>query len=1066
MTELAPESPRDSFLRRPISSWLRLDGWVLVAGLILVAAAITRLWDLGSRSYNHDEAIHAWESWQLYTGQGYIHNPTYHGPFLYHITALIYFLFGHNDYTGRLSAAIFGILAVAAILFLRPWLKRRGTLVAAALAVISPALMYYGRFIRHDAFSVVFTLVMFIGILNYLERREDKYLYLVVLGQALYFSNMETAFIQAFVFWTFLAAMFLVWWWREPGRPWREFPAFDLLMVMGTLVLPLASPLAIKALGVVLKDPAFDPVAYAPQNLVRSGAVWAACFVASVAVGLWWDRKRWPVAAGIFYSIYILLFTSFFTNGQGFATGQVGSLGYWLSQQGVRRGGQPWHYYLILLPLYEYLPLLFGLIGGAYYLLQQRRLQRNVAAGLAAAASEQGGLQVGEGMLAAAAPQGPGGVGMPARVEEVAGESRRHATQATQANAAWRAPFVPMVLYWAVANLVIFSWGGEKMPWLAVHLTLPWIILSGWFAEQLLDADWRALYQRGAGWVALLLPVTLVALAGTLSSRPFTGTSTASLNATMAWLAAFALLLIAGLPLLRFVGELGWRASARVALVVLFVVLAACTVHTAWMAVFKNGDSATEMLTYAQGSPDDAMVMRELESMSRRLTGGEKDLKVAYDDQSSWPFVWYFRDWPNAYYYGKAPSGPLDADVVLVGAENEAAVKPFLGNRYYRRQYRLIWWPIEDYKTLTPAKIWQNLTNPVTRRSLWNILMYRKYDVPLASWPLVHNFAMYVRKDMAAQLWDYGPEVASQPLAEEDPYTARYRTLSAQQVLGVDAGGAVQLSEPKGIALDAQAGRLYVADSQRHRIQVLDAATGAVLASWGSQGNAPGQFQEPWGVAVGPSGVVYVADTWNHRIQKFDRDGRFLTQWGTFGQAAGQGQEVSFYGPRGVAVDGAGNVWVTDTGNKRVVEFNADGRLLGQWGGAGAGSGQFMEPVGIAIDSQGQVYVADTWNRRVQVFDSHMAFLRQFAVEGWEGQSVVNKPYLAVDGAGNIYVTDPESYRVIKYSSEGQVLAVWGKRGTDPSSFDLPTGIVVDGQGRVFVSDSANNRVLEFGPVQ
>ncbi|MDI7276121.1 MAG: TIGR03663 family protein, partial [Anaerolineae bacterium] len=242
-------------MRRPISTWLRLDGWALVAALILLAAVVTRLWDLGSRSYNHDEAIHAWESWKLYTGQGYIHNPTYHGPFLYHATAFIYFLFGHNDYTGRLSAALFSIGSVALILYLRPWLGRRGSLVAAALAVISPALLYYGRFIRHDAYSVFFTLLMLFGILNYLEKRQDRYLYLTVLGQALYFSNMETAFIQTFVFWTFLAALFLMQWLQNRSRSWRELPAFDLLMVMGALVLPLASPLLIKLVGALLKDP-------------------------------------------------------------------------------------------------------------------------------------------------------------------------------------------------------------------------------------------------------------------------------------------------------------------------------------------------------------------------------------------------------------------------------------------------------------------------------------------------------------------------------------------------------------------------------------------------------------------------------------------------------------------------------------------------------------------------------------------------------------------------------------------------------------------------------------------
>ena len=1012
MQEVAPESRKDSFLRRPISTWLRLDGWLLVAALIVLTAVVTRLWDLGSRSYNHDESIHAWESWKLYTGQGYIHSPIYHGPFLYHITAFIYFLFGDSDYTGRLSAAIFSIGSVILILFLRRWLGRKGSLVAAALAVISPALLYYGRFIRHDVFSVFFTLLMLLGILNYLEKREDKYLYLTVLGQALYFSNMETAFIQTFVFWTFLAALFLAQWLPERSRSWREFPAFDLLIVMGALVVPLASPLAIKLVGAVLKDARFDPIAYeSVDSIIRSAIIWGLCFGASMVVGLWWDRKRWLISAGLYYAIYLVLFTTFFTNGRGIATGQVGSLGYWLSQQTVRRGQQPWFYYLLLLPLYEYLPLTFGALGGAYYVLRRRPVP------VLEGGSEKAGVQV--------------------------------------------APFVPLVIYWSVANLAIFSWGGEKMPWLLVHLTLPLILLTAWFANRLLDADWRDLWQRGAGWVALLLPLAVVALVGTLSSRPFTGTSVASLNATMAWLAAFALLLIVGFPLTQFVAQLGWRESARVALLVVFVLLGAFTIHNSFMAVYKYGDVAVETLTYAQASPDEPMVMRELESMSRRLTS-ERDLKVAYDDESSWPFVWYFRNWPNAQYFGKAPSGPLDAAVVIVGPGNEAAVKPFLGNAYYRRQYRLIWWPLEDYKSLTPQKVWQYLVDPAKRKSLWDILMYRKYDTPLAGWPLVHNFIMYVRKDIAAQIWDYGPELAAaQSEPAEDPYIARYSSLTAPTSLGSPA----ELVDPKGVAAGLDGG-VFVADGRGNRILVY--ANGQLVAQWGSQGSGPGQFNEPWGVAVGPDGSIYVADTWNHRIQKLDREGRFVTSWGTFGDTQGRATDDPdlFYGPRDVAVDGEGNVWVTDTGNKRVCKFDPNGRPLAQYGGAGAGDGQFLEPVGIAIDAEGNIYVADTWNRRIQVFDHNFTYVRQWPVAGWEGQSVANKPYLAVDGSGNVYATDPEAHRLIKFSGRGEVLVVWGRRGLDMASFEVPTGVEVDALGQVLVSDCGNQRVLVFGPVQ
>ncbi len=1017
MSELAPESQRDSFLKRPVSSWLRINGWMLIAALILLAATVTRLWDLGSRSYNHDEAIHAWESWKLYTGQGYVHSPVYHGPFLYHATAFIYFLFGHNDYTGRLAAALFGIATVGLIFFLRRWLGSRGTLIAAALAVISPALMYYGRFIRHDAFSVVFTLLMFLGIVNYLEKREDKYLYLVVLGQVLYFTNMETAFIQTFVFWTFLAGLFLYQWLPDRSRSWREFPAFDLLMVMGTLLLPLASPLGIKIAGMILKDPLFNldyssPAALALPSILRAAAIWVVFLAASIVVGLWWDRKRWLVSAGLFYAIYIVLFTAFFTNGQGIATGQVGSLGYWLSQHGVKRGGQPWFYYLLLLPLYEYLPLLFGLIGSLYYFLRR-----------------------------------------PRAATEVAGEENA---------AERRVPFIPLLMCWAVGNTVIFSWGGEKMPWLLVHLTLPLVLLSGWFAEQLLAVDWRSLLRRGGAQVALLLPLTVVAIAGMLSTQPFTGTSLASLSDTMGWFGGLALLFIVGLPLVHFADRLGRRGLGRVAGVLTLVFLAFFTTHTALMAVFENGDVAVEMLTYAQASPDEPMVMRELESMSRRLTGGEKDLKVAYDDDSSWPFVWYFRDWPNAHYYGSEPTAPFDAAVVIVGPANEAAVKPFLGDRYYRRQYRLIWWPLEDYKSLTPSEIWQHIVDPELRSKLWNIFMYREYDTPRSGWPLVHNFAMYVRKDIASQMWDYGPEVAGPgSVAAEDPYTTCYQSLDAERSVGVG-----QVTAPKGLALD-DSGRLYVADSEGHRIQVFD-GNGAPVTHWGGQGGGLGQFQEPWGVAVGPQGEVYVADTWNHRIQKFDRDGRILTTWGTFGstQGSAQGSGDLLYGPRGVAVDAEGNVWVTDTGNKRVCKYDANGAPLAQYGGSGMGDGQFQEPVGIAIDSEGYIYVADTWNRRVQVFDAEFNYQRQWPVVGWEGQSVSNKPYLAVDGAGHVYVTDPDAYRVIEFDGDGEVLAVWGRRGNNSASLALPVGIAVSADGQVYVADSDNQRIQVFGPRQ
>ena len=79
---------------------------------LFVLALLTHLWGLGDRALHHDETLHAAYSWRLYTGQGFEHDPLLHGPFLYHITALMYFLFGDNDFTARLSIALFGSVLV------------------------------------------------------------------------------------------------------------------------------------------------------------------------------------------------------------------------------------------------------------------------------------------------------------------------------------------------------------------------------------------------------------------------------------------------------------------------------------------------------------------------------------------------------------------------------------------------------------------------------------------------------------------------------------------------------------------------------------------------------------------------------------------------------------------------------------------------------------------------------------------------------------------------------------------------------------------------------------------
>ncbi|PKO21674.1 MAG: hypothetical protein CVU38_13395 [Chloroflexi bacterium HGW-Chloroflexi-1] len=196
--------------------------------------------------------------------------------------------------------------------------------------------------------------------------------------------------------------------------------------------------------------------------------------------------------------------------------------------------------------------------------------------------------------------------------------------------------------------------------------------------------------------------------------------------------------------------------------------------------------------------------------------------------------------------------------------------------------------------------------------------------------------------------------------------------------------------------------------------------------------------------------------------------GAFVTMWGRFESTGGElGAPSVFYGPRSLVVGQDGNIYVMDTGNKRVQLFAPDGQFVAQYGGGGVIEGRLDEPVGLAQDSAGNWYVADTWNRRIQKFDRNFVYLTQWSIDGWASQSVVNKPALAVDGARNIvYAVDPENYRVLAFNTDGNFRATFGLYGNDAQSFTLPTGIAVGLDGRIYVADGDSHRIMVFSPLQ
>ena len=157
-----------------------MSRWELLALVAVMAIAATlRFWDLGSRAFHGDEAIHAGFAWQLVDGRGYIHNPLTHGPFQFLGTALVFVLFGDSDYTARALPALFGTALVALPFFLRGYLGRAGAVITALLLAISPTLLYFSRFAREDIYFAFFTLAMFICVWRYLHEPRRLYLYLI-----------------------------------------------------------------------------------------------------------------------------------------------------------------------------------------------------------------------------------------------------------------------------------------------------------------------------------------------------------------------------------------------------------------------------------------------------------------------------------------------------------------------------------------------------------------------------------------------------------------------------------------------------------------------------------------------------------------------------------------------------------------------------------------------------------------------------------------------------------------------------------------------------------------------
>ncbi|MEO8189168.1 MAG: DUF2298 domain-containing protein [Acidobacteriota bacterium] len=254
-----------------------------------------------------------------------------------------------------------------------------------------------------------------------------------------------------------------------------------------------------------------------------------------------------------------------------------------------------------------------------------------------------------------------------------------------------------------------------------------------------------------------------------------------------------------------------------------------------------------------------------------------------------------------------------------------------------------------------------------------------------------------------------------------------------------------RLKEPRGAAVDSEE-RVWIADFGHSRLRVFD-ARGGFLGGWGGRGTGQHGFRELCAVAAHGEDL-YVADTWNGRIERFDLSGKWIAS------------VSELYGPRGVAVAPDGRVWVTDTGNHRVMVYEADltgGKVVGQ---KGSGTGQFSGPIGIAVAAAGRVYVADTANRRIQTIDPDGRITGAFPVAGW-GEGA--EPQLAISEF-SVYASDAPGNAILEFSLDGNLV----RRIVADSSgkpFSRPMGLAISPRARILYVVNAGNSSVTTLPL-
>ncbi|HEX4440878.1 MAG TPA: flippase activity-associated protein Agl23 [Thermoanaerobaculia bacterium] len=878
---------------------------LMLLALLALAAIATRFWALGARPFHHDESIHAFQSWSLSRGGDWRYDPAYHGPLLYYVNALVYKVFGATDTTARLGPAVFGVLLLCFAWPLRRWIGNRAAAAYAVLALCAPHFVYFSRFIREDLYSLVFTFGTIVAFQRFLETDRAAWLTASAVAFALAGVTKENAYMTG--------VLFVV---------WGLWSLLERVSRRGT-----PRPGLAPAVG--------DTVS--------------------------WIRARIGpliVAGLVFLSIWALMYSAFGKYPHDwFAIPKA--ISYWMGQHSIARIPGPWWYYFPQLAYYETAILLFAALAFRPIEWKADPFLRTVLVGAPITVAYLVARDIKPLVflrphaLIYLAAIGVASVYL--ALFRLAAPDEHRLT-----------PFVRFVAYWAVASLAIYGWAREKVPWLTVHPLLPLTILAGIGLIRLWDerqAPWAKL-TLAAG--ALLFAVNTSAAylaafrygAHDVEKEPHHAEMLAYVQTTKDLVRSLSAVARAqarvapGAPVVTVAGEGVWPLSWYLR-----------DVPVNWASRIERADTP---VIVADWDPEGALEKQLAPAYDAKRVpirawwfpeehkDEPKDGKPGVTHPTASDFVrwWLFHEiW--------SPIGSQDA-VIYVRKDigGTGALEPL--------QITVQDTSSRDYPTeaisLPAARVFGSaapggLKEPrgLATDPQGNLYVADTKNSRIVVFDGNGGFVRAIGSlgEGDGQLKEacgvaIGPDGLVYVADTWNHRIARFTTDGQWK-------GAWTVSDPSFFgprALVFAKGFLDVADTGNKRIVRLD-AEGHVASTWGGAGTEPGRFVEPVGLATDPAGRIWVADTGNHRIQVFEFDGAFVRQFPVNGWK-------DFYTEPYLAAGPSDSVFATDSWKGRIAQYDANGALSRSFKAEGLKS-----PTGIVIDPFGRIVVSDRGTDRI-----------------------------------------------------------------------------------------------------